>query len=107
FITDEPTYKYMYISKGGLPSVCSVSSAGKVLAFNHLKQDNLDLFFKSIAVNFTMALVRKTPLKNNTVSAKKCRTMIPINHNYYAFHPGVNLICKYNSKGENIQNKWI
>ncbi len=107
FIADQQTYKYMLSSKGGLPSVCSVSLRGKVLAFNHLKHENLDYFFETITVDFKLALVRKISLRNNTISSKKCQTMIRVNNSYFAYHGGVNLLCKYNYNGENIQDVWI
>jgi len=107
FVTDRKTYDYMLHSKNGIPSVCCLSSTGKPIVFNHLKHENLNILFETIKIDFELKLINKILLKNKYVSPTKCRTMIQINHDFFAFHPGVNLLSMYDKNGSNIKNIWL
>lgn len=104
FISNKPTYKYMLSEKGGIPSVCCVSDSGNVLAFKHLKHDNLEDLYKVIKPDFEIFLINKTALKSNFISPKKHDGAIYIHNTICLFHPGANVIAQYNMRGENIKN---
>lgn len=107
FITDKLTYHYMLSEKGGIPSVCCISETGELLAFKHLKHENLDDFFKALKPNFEIFLVNKTELKSSFFSPKKHNGVYYMSNSICLFHPGANAIAKYNMHGENVKNLLI
>jgi hypothetical protein len=104
FISDRSTYYYMISEKGGLPSVCCVSESGIILVFKHLKHDNLKEFYDVIKTEFEVFLINKTELKSSFISPKKFDVVFSFDNGVCLFHPGSNVIAKYNIRGENTKN---
>lgn len=107
FITDKLTFRYMLAEKGGVPSVCCVSDEINVLAFKHLKHENMDDFFKAIKPSFQVFLINKIELKSKLISPKKYNNAFWFDGSVYLFHGGAGAIAKYNMHGENIKNVFI
>ena len=104
FIFDRVTYHYMVAEKGGLPSVSCVSESGEILAFKHLKHDNMETFYRALKSDFEIFLVNKTEFRSNFISPKKHNGVYYLHNSVCLFHPGTNVISKYNLRGENIKN---
>jgi hypothetical protein len=106
FLYDRTVYDYMMLKKKGIPSVCCASK-GKILAFKHLKEANLDDLYKAIVPTFEVTLLEKVALQNKLISTQKYTNLVQVGNRFYTFHAGVKLLCKYNANGENLSNLFL